>query len=222
MQELVVTARSGAVVAAPVNASLEITEPQAIITKPVIDQFVPQTADYTPIVLLSPASFAPPPSAGCGRARPGSAGQLGQANFGGSVNIFSPEVSDALGASQAFTGGTWNSFMSVTKINTGDIAQLNGAPTPCSTSRNCRPTATSATVRRRATISRTRCRRHRDAPEPDATQPGSPPLPSFAPPPSGADVASSSARPCKCQDREVKLSTTPAPRPAHWEQPSGV
>lgn len=175
VQELVVTARSGAVAAAPVKASLETTEPQAIITKPVIDQFIPQTADYTQIVLLSPSisgtSFNGPgfyeakttlrgfkdgeynvtydgipwgdtndpthhstsffPASTIGGAvverGPGSAGQLGQANFGGLVDNFSPEVGDTLAASQASTGGTWNSFLSVTKINTGDIAQLNGA-----------------------------------------------------------------------------------------------
>ena len=49
------------------------------------------------------------------------------ANFGGSVNLFSPEVSHEFGGSQSVTGGSWNTWMLVTKINTGDIAQLNGA-----------------------------------------------------------------------------------------------
>jgi iron complex outermembrane receptor protein len=58
---------------------------------------------------------------------PGEASQLGVATFGGSVNLFSPEVSDEMGGSQSVTGGSWNTFQSVTKLNTGDIAQLNGA-----------------------------------------------------------------------------------------------
>lgn len=58
---------------------------------------------------------------------PGEAGQLGAATFGGSVNIFSPEVSNVRGGSQLFTVGSWKTFMSVTKLNTGDIDQLNGA-----------------------------------------------------------------------------------------------
>ena len=58
---------------------------------------------------------------------PGEAGQIGVASFGGSVNIFSPEVSDERGGSQSVTGGSWNTWMSVTKLNTGDIDELNGA-----------------------------------------------------------------------------------------------
>jgi iron complex outermembrane receptor protein len=58
---------------------------------------------------------------------PGEASQLGAASFGGSVNIFSPEVSNVRGGSQSFTAGSWNTWMSVTKLNTGDIDQLNGA-----------------------------------------------------------------------------------------------
>jgi iron complex outermembrane receptor protein len=58
---------------------------------------------------------------------PGEASQLGVATFGGSVNIFSPEVSDERGGSQSLTAGSWNTYQSVTKLNTGDIDQLNGA-----------------------------------------------------------------------------------------------
>ncbi len=43
------------------------------------------------------------------------------------MNLFSPEVSDERGGSQALTNGSWNTWMSVTKLNTGDIDQLNGA-----------------------------------------------------------------------------------------------
>lgn len=58
---------------------------------------------------------------------PGQADQMGVANFGGSVNIFSPEVSDERGGSQSVTAGSWSTYESVTKLSTGDIDQLNGA-----------------------------------------------------------------------------------------------
>jgi iron complex outermembrane receptor protein len=175
VDELVVTGVAGATVAAPTKASLEATEPQSIIDRKAIDQFIPATADYTQIVNLSPSvsgtSFNGP---GLGEAKttlrgfqdgqynvtydgipwgdangpthhstsffpsstigavvvdrgPGEASQLGVATFGGSINLFSPEVSDERGGSQSVTGGSWNTWMSVTKLNTGDIDQLNGA-----------------------------------------------------------------------------------------------
>ncbi len=58
---------------------------------------------------------------------PGTASQLGVATFGGSVNLFSPEVSDERGGSQSLTMGSWKTYESVTKLSTGDIDQLNGA-----------------------------------------------------------------------------------------------
>lgn len=175
VEELVVTGASAAVSTAPTKASLEATQPQSIIDRQAIDQFVPTTADYTQIVNLSPSmsgtSFNGP---GLGEAKatlrgfkdgeynitydgipwgdangpthhstsffpsstigavvvdrgPGQAGQLGVASFGGSVNLFSPEVSEDRGGSQALTYGSWNTWESVTKLNTGAIEQLNGA-----------------------------------------------------------------------------------------------
>jgi iron complex outermembrane receptor protein len=58
---------------------------------------------------------------------PGAAGQLGQANFGGSVNIFSPVVGDRFGASEQLTYGSWNTFQTVTLVNSGDISALNNS-----------------------------------------------------------------------------------------------
>src|SRR3978361_2408269 len=58
---------------------------------------------------------------------PGQASQLGAASFGGSINLFSPEVSDERGGSQSVTAGSWNTLMAVTKLSTGTIDQLNGA-----------------------------------------------------------------------------------------------
>ena len=57
---------------------------------------------------------------------PGQAGQLGEATFGGSVNIFSPEVSDERGGSVQGTYGSWNTGQLITKFNTGDIQFLHG------------------------------------------------------------------------------------------------
>ncbi|WP_165837201.1 TonB-dependent receptor [Phenylobacterium hankyongense] len=175
VEELVVTGASGAVTNAPVKASLEATQPQSIIDRQAIDQFIPATADYTQIVNLSPSvsgtsvngpglgeskttlrgfqdgqynvtydgipwgdangpthhstSFFPSSTIGAVVVDrgPGGASQLGAASFGGSINLFSPEVADVFGGSQSVTAGSWNTWMSVTKINTGEIAALNGA-----------------------------------------------------------------------------------------------
>ncbi|WP_331538016.1 TonB-dependent receptor [Phenylobacterium sp.] len=175
VDELVITAPSGAVVAAPVKTSLAATQPQSIIDRKTIDQFIPATSDYTQIVNLSPSvSGTGTNGPGLGEAKatlrgfqdgqynvtydgipwgdangpthhstsffpsstigavvvdrgPGEASQLGVASFGGSINLFSPEVSHVMGGSQSVTGGSWNTWMAVTKLSTGDIDRLNGA-----------------------------------------------------------------------------------------------
>ena len=175
VDEIVVTATGVNTVASPVKASLATTQPQSIIDRKAIDQFVPATADYTQIVNLSPSvsgtSFNGP---GLGEAKttlrgfkdgeynitydgipwgdangpthhstsffpsstigavvvdrgPGEAGQLGVASFGGSINLYSPEVSDVFGGSQSLTAGSWGTYMAVTKLSTGAIDKLNGA-----------------------------------------------------------------------------------------------
>jgi iron complex outermembrane receptor protein len=58
---------------------------------------------------------------------PGAAGDLGQANFGGAIHLFSPTVSDAFGASQKITYGSFNTQSYVTTLQTGSIAALHGA-----------------------------------------------------------------------------------------------
>jgi iron complex outermembrane receptor protein len=58
---------------------------------------------------------------------PGKAGDLGQANYGGAIHYFSPTVSDTPTALQKFTYGSFNTFDSVTTLQSGDIRQLNGA-----------------------------------------------------------------------------------------------
>jgi iron complex outermembrane receptor protein len=58
---------------------------------------------------------------------PGAAGDLGQANFGGAIHFFSPEVTDTFGVTQKVTYGTYDTWASVTTLNTGAISQLGGA-----------------------------------------------------------------------------------------------
>lgn len=50
---------------------------------------------------------------------PGAAGDLGQANFGGAIHMFSPTVSDTFGVTQRVTYGSFDTANAVTTINTG-------------------------------------------------------------------------------------------------------
>jgi len=58
---------------------------------------------------------------------PGAAGDLGQANFGGALHLFSPHVEDKFGVSQKVTYGSFNTQSYVTTLQTGAISALNGA-----------------------------------------------------------------------------------------------
>lgn len=57
---------------------------------------------------------------------PGAAGDLGQANYGGAIHLFSPEVSDAMGFSQKATFSSFGTQGYVSTLNSGHIAQLGG------------------------------------------------------------------------------------------------
>jgi iron complex outermembrane receptor protein len=57
---------------------------------------------------------------------PGAAGDLGQANYGGAVHLFSPTVSDTFNIDQRLTYGTWDTFESVSAVQSGAIAQTGG------------------------------------------------------------------------------------------------
>ncbi len=57
---------------------------------------------------------------------PGAAGDLGEANFGGAVHLFSPTVSDKSSASQKATYGTFNTQSYVTSLQSGSIDWLHG------------------------------------------------------------------------------------------------
>jgi len=76
-----------------------------------------------------PAAFFPGSTIGAAVVDrgPGAAGDLGQANFGGAVHLFSPTVSDTFGASQKVTYGSFNTQSYVTQLQTGAISKLNDA-----------------------------------------------------------------------------------------------
>jgi iron complex outermembrane receptor protein len=58
---------------------------------------------------------------------PGAAGDMGQANFGGAIHLFSPHVDDQFGVSQKVTYGSFNTQSYVTTLQTGAISSLGGA-----------------------------------------------------------------------------------------------
>ena len=76
-----------------------------------------------------PAAFFPGSTIGAAVVDrgPGAAGDLGQANFGGAIHLFSPTVSDKFGALQKLTYGSFNTVSAVSQLQTGAISQLNGA-----------------------------------------------------------------------------------------------
>ena len=57
---------------------------------------------------------------------PGAAGDIGQANYGGAIHLFSLSPSDVFNVDQKLTYGTWNTMQSVTTLNTGEIAKTGG------------------------------------------------------------------------------------------------
>jgi iron complex outermembrane receptor protein len=58
---------------------------------------------------------------------PGAAGDLGQANFGGAIHMFSPEVTDNFNVTQKVTYGSFDTWGVVSTLNTGAIQQAGGA-----------------------------------------------------------------------------------------------
>lgn len=76
-----------------------------------------------------PAAFFPGSTIGAASVDrgPGAAGDMGQANFGGAVHLFSPTVSDTFGASQKATYGSFATRSFVTQLQTGAMKSLGGA-----------------------------------------------------------------------------------------------
>ena len=58
---------------------------------------------------------------------PGAAGDLGQANFGGAIHLFSQAPTDKFGLVQKVTYGSFNTVGVVTNLNTGEIPNSGGA-----------------------------------------------------------------------------------------------
>ena len=58
---------------------------------------------------------------------PGNASQLGQATFGGDVNLYSREVSDKAGGQIEAAGGSFNTWLARAELQTGRIDSLGGA-----------------------------------------------------------------------------------------------
>jgi iron complex outermembrane receptor protein len=175
---VIVTAeKSPAAAAAPAKASLEQTQPEAIISRKYIEQVTPETGGWASVVSIAPSISIGATSNGGGIGDyqtptlrgfqdgeynitydgiafgdtnnpthhsadyfptstigsvvidrgPGAAGDLGQANFGGAIHFFSPQVSDTFGVVQKLTYGSFGTVASVTTLNTGEISQLGGA-----------------------------------------------------------------------------------------------
>ena len=58
---------------------------------------------------------------------PGNASQLGQATYGGNINMYSRAVSDEKSVQAQALGGNWNSFIGRLTLQSGKIAALNDA-----------------------------------------------------------------------------------------------
>lgn len=58
---------------------------------------------------------------------PGNASQLGQASYGGNVNMYSRAVSDKSDLQMQLVGGTWNSTIIRGEVQTGRLENLGGA-----------------------------------------------------------------------------------------------
>ena len=57
---------------------------------------------------------------------PGMAGDLGQANFGGAIHMFSNKVTDDAGFTQKLSYGSFNSYQAVSILQTGELPDTGG------------------------------------------------------------------------------------------------
>jgi iron complex outermembrane recepter protein len=161
---------------APVTASLQTTQPQAIVSRSFIQDSLPTTADFNQVALISPSvsNFGANNGIGLSESKaqirgfqdgeynitydgvpfgdqndpthhsntffpsntietlvvdrgPGNASQLGQATFGGNINMFAREARDQMGAEFLGSYGTFNTFVGQAIIQTGTIDSLGGA-----------------------------------------------------------------------------------------------
>lgn len=58
---------------------------------------------------------------------PGNASQLGQASYGGNINMYSRAASDVMGGQVEGMAGIWNTFIGRFELQSGKVASLGGA-----------------------------------------------------------------------------------------------
>lgn len=155
---------------APATASLEARQPQAIISRSLIEDSLPATSDFNQIALITPSvsNFGGNNGIGLSESKaqirgfqdgeynmtydgvpfgdtndpthhsttffpsntietvvvdrgPGNASQLGQATFGGNINLFSRVARDDFGGELKGSYGSFNTYLLRGLLNTGDI-----------------------------------------------------------------------------------------------------
>jgi iron complex outermembrane receptor protein len=160
---------------APVTASLQATQPQAVISRSFIEDSLPATADFNQIALISPSvsNFGGVNGAGLSESKaqirgfqdgeynitydgvpfgdtndpthhsntffpsntietlvidrgPGNASQLGQATFGGNINMFSRATREDASFEGKASYGSWNTWMLRGLAQSGAIKALGG------------------------------------------------------------------------------------------------
>ncbi len=161
---------------APVTASLQATQPQAIISRSYIEDSLPATADFNQIALISPSvsNYGSVNGPGLSESKaqirgfqdgeynvtydgvpfgdtndpthhsntffpsntietviidrgPGNASQLGQATFGGNINLFSRATRENASLEAKATYGSWNTWMMRGLAQSGSIDALGGS-----------------------------------------------------------------------------------------------
>ena len=160
---------------APVTASLQTTQPQAIVSRSFIDDSLPATADFNQIALITPSVSNVGGNNGIGLSEskaqirgfqdgeynvtydgvpfgdtndpthhsttffpsntvetlivdrgPGNASNLGQATFGGTLNMFSRATRDTFGGELEGSYGSFNTYLARGLLQTGKIDALGG------------------------------------------------------------------------------------------------
>lgn len=157
---------------APTTASLTARQPQSIVSRSLIEDLPPATADFDQIALITPSVSNFNGNNGVGLSElkaqirgfqdgeynitydgvpfgdtndpthhsttffpsntietlvvdrgPGNASQLGQATFGGNINLFSRVARDEMGGQVKASYGSWNTYLGRALFNTGELGQ---------------------------------------------------------------------------------------------------
>ena len=160
---------------APVTASLDAKQPQAIVSRSLIEDSLPATSDFNQIALITPSvsNFNGNNGVGLSESKaqirgfqdgeynitydgvpfgdtndpthhsttffpsntietlvvdrgPGNASQLGQATFGGNINLFSRAARDEFGGQLKASYGSFDTYLLRGLVNTGAIDALGG------------------------------------------------------------------------------------------------